>query len=60
MSRPSLLRLSYNYRRIWIRTTPNGFYVEFNGSMYRTPGGGGKFFRNFRLAMCRWDPRTLT
>ena len=26
---------------------------------YETPGGGGGYFRNFWVGMCRWDPETL-
>ena len=24
------------------------------------PGGGGGYFRNFWVGMCRWDPGTLS
>ena len=32
----------------------------FLGSLFRNgPGGGGGYFRNFWLGMCRWDPGAL-
>ena len=28
-------------------------------AIYIPPGGGGGYFRNFWVGMCRWDPGTL-